>query len=128
MSSEAKRLSDFFFSRSWTWVQRMDSDIAENVMLRLLDHQITVLPIHDSFIVRIGEEAILKIVMEEAFAEIVGTATKIKRDDTIFDNLPIPSARHAWGRDVMGEAKLGMKSNRQYHLRELQWQKKWGPL
>ena len=45
------------------------------------------LPIHDSFIVRIGEEAALKVVMEEAFAEIVGTAAKVDRDDTVFDDL-----------------------------------------
>ncbi|MBT4701568.1 MAG: hypothetical protein HOB79_10900, partial [Rhodospirillaceae bacterium] len=43
-----KPIDDYFFSQAWTWMQRIDSNIAERVMLKLLDQQITSLPIHDS--------------------------------------------------------------------------------
>jgi hypothetical protein len=47
-------ISEFFFSEAWGRIQRLDSDVAERVMVSLLDRDIpiTVLPIHDSFIVR----------------------------------------------------------------------------
>ncbi|MBT6362271.1 MAG: hypothetical protein HOJ67_08725, partial [Rhodospirillaceae bacterium] len=78
-----KPIDKFFFSQAWAWIQRRDSDIAERVMLKLLDEQITALPIHDSFIVRRGAEKILKEVMNETFEEILGVKAKLHRDDSV---------------------------------------------
>ena len=127
-------INDFFFSRSWTWLQRTDSDIAEKVMLQLLDLPLTVLPIHDSFIVRRGGEGTLNEVMNEAFTEVVGTDAKIDRNDALFaspfeQGPPLPSAkRFVWARDISEEVRSDMVLRSQYHRREAEWQRAHGPL
>ncbi|MEY8100078.1 hypothetical protein AB9F29_22345, partial [Falsihalocynthiibacter sp. S25ZX9] len=60
-------IDHLFFTSRWTEMQRIDSDIAETVLTKLLnkDHPITALPIHDSFIVRRGAEDDLRNAMSE---------------------------------------------------------------
>ena len=60
-------------------LQYMDSQIAERVMLRMLDeHSAVCLPVHDSFIVEIGEAEHLDAIMKETFFEFVGSEAQIK--------------------------------------------------
>lgn len=47
-------ISDCLGSGAGVRLQRIDSDIAEDVLLAMLDQNITCLPIHDSFIVHHG--------------------------------------------------------------------------
>lgn len=58
--------------------QWIDSQIAERVMLKLLDQGIVALPIHDSLIVIADYEANLRAAMLEAFAAVVGGIARLK--------------------------------------------------
>jgi hypothetical protein len=127
-------INGFFFSRSWTWLHRMDSDIAEKVMLRLLDISLTVLPIHDSFIVRRGGEGELDRIMKEAFAEVVGSDIRIDRSDALFPSpfeqgapLP-PEQRMVCGKELVVETRNHMIEASQYYRREAEWMQERGPL
>ena len=62
--------------------QCIDSNIAELVMLKLLDQGIVTLCIHDSFIVIADYEPQLRQTMVEAFREIVGGAPALKLTET----------------------------------------------
>ena len=60
-------------------LQFIDSEIAESIMLRMLDeHSAVCLPIHDSFVVEAGKVQCLKQIMEETFLEFVGSQPQIK--------------------------------------------------
>ena len=59
-------------------LQRMDSDIAEMVMLDFATYGIPILPVHDSFLMHHGYEEWLKASMEEAFFEVVGRKPDLK--------------------------------------------------
>jgi hypothetical protein len=80
-------IKDYFFSQSWKWLQRVDSDIAELVILRMIDRKVMVLPIHDSFIVPLDDKLdnimYLHNEMTQAFKEVVGIKCKIDIKDLI---------------------------------------------
>jgi len=84
-----KPIDDYFFSGAWKWLQRRDSDIAEKVMVKLIlsGKQITVLPIHDSFIVPIEEHRNNLLItfeaMKDAYREVIGFDCKIDLKDFI---------------------------------------------
>lgn len=125
-------IDEFFFSQAWTWMQRMDSDVAEKVMLRLLDHQVTALPIHDSFIVRRDAEGLLEKTMNEAFEEVVGLKGKITKDKTVYDPPEDAAERAAErriraGKDIEKDAKKDITERSLYYKREVEWRKEWGP-
>lgn len=61
-------------------LQRKDSDLAEEVMLRFADMDYACLPVHDSFIVHHGLEDELDQVMREAFEAKFGISSKVKAD------------------------------------------------
>ena len=60
--------------------QFVDSQIAEQVMLRMLKEGTVCLPIHDSFIVRIGEQHRLCTVMKEEFRKQTSADTTVDVD------------------------------------------------
>ena len=60
-----------FFTKIGNRIQRIDSGIAEEVMVRLYEESIIVLPVHDSFIVRRGFEGYMKRTMREVFEEMI---------------------------------------------------------
>ena len=60
------------------YFQYLDSQIAEKVMLRLLEKNITCLPVHDSFVVPRHQGHELISAMNEAFASMHGHAAKLK--------------------------------------------------
>ncbi|WP_428529177.1 hypothetical protein [Roseibium sp.] len=61
-------------------IQRIDSDIAETVMLGMMEHGQLALPVHDSFIVRSGNENLLANVMSEACTNRIGRSITTKTD------------------------------------------------
>jgi hypothetical protein len=113
----------FFFSEAWAWLQRIDSDIAERVMLKLIDQQHTALPIHDSFIVRRRAEDVLLHTMNEAFVEVVGAIAKIDRNDTVFDG---EGCRLMHYERRYFEARELLIDRDGYHRRDFDWKVEWG--
>jgi hypothetical protein len=72
-----KPIEHHLFSQAWSWLQKIGSDIAEMVMLDMLEnHDEVILPLHDSFIVRVENEKklyeLLNESMERAFEEVLG--------------------------------------------------------
>jgi hypothetical protein len=82
-----REIEKYFHSGEGLKLQKMDSDIAEWVMLEMADRGLTVLPVHDSFIVRKGEEGDLEAAMYRAFEEAVSTSAKLRRDPTARDEV-----------------------------------------
>lgn len=58
--------------------QFIDSQIAERVLLKAIDINLCILPIHDGFITTAGDQFILERLMNEAFEEITGQSANIK--------------------------------------------------
>ena len=69
-------ISKYFGSGFGVKLQYLDSEIAEAVMLRMLPEPC--LPVHDSFIVRVGQTSKLKLVMDEEFEAATGVKAGIK--------------------------------------------------
>jgi len=123
-------ISSFFFSKAWGRMQRLDSDIAERVMINLLDADvpITALPIHDSFIVRRGAENRLLHAMHEAFEEVVGVECDVELSEAVYDPpegyepklVPIEALRE--------DVQQWMVDSRRYHVREYEWTFVHGPI
>ena len=61
-------------------LQKLDSDIAEEVMLRLTREGIPCLPVHDSFIVSAGFELALREMLQVVFIHFVGVTTSVETD------------------------------------------------
>jgi hypothetical protein len=77
-------ISKYFYTGEGIRLQYVDSVVAEQIMLTMLKHGATVLPVHDSFIVRNSYEPELKEVMEETFESIFSKAAKTKLKLTVF--------------------------------------------
>jgi len=58
--------------------QFIDSQIAEKVMMKLLDKDILCLPVHDSFICQERHLSQLKKVMKQSYKEVLGIMPKLK--------------------------------------------------
>lgn len=71
-------VSAYLYSGVGTELQFTDSQVAETLMLRMLDEGEVVLPIHDSFLVRKGSESRLRQLMHQVFLEVVGQPCKLK--------------------------------------------------
>jgi len=61
-------------------LQFLESQIAEHVMLSLLEKNVVCLPIHDSFIVAAKDETLLKQAMEVAFQHLTGKRAHLKSE------------------------------------------------
>lgn len=72
-----KPIHDYFYTGIGLRLQRIDSDIAEQVLLHFANLGIPILPLHDSFIIHHGDEEFLKSVMRKAFSDIVGVVPKV---------------------------------------------------
>lgn len=71
-------ISRYFMSDSWGMLQKVDSDIAELVMLKFVELDAVALPIHDSFIVFDGYQEPLQRIMEDSFKAILGKPGIVK--------------------------------------------------
>ena len=75
-----KPIKKYFFKQIGTELQRIDSDIAEFVMVKMInEHGIVVLPIHDSFLCRMKDLDKLIPIMEEAASEVAGLSLYMER-------------------------------------------------
>jgi hypothetical protein len=74
-------IAHHFYTGFGLRLQRMDSDIAEKVLLHFAEKGIAVLPLHDSFLMHQGYETWLEPVMKTAFEEVVGAFPKIDRKE-----------------------------------------------
>jgi hypothetical protein len=68
-----------FHSGAGCWLQRMDADMAERVLLELIRHGIVALPIHDSFIVPARYEDAAREAMNEAFETVISRGSRVSR-------------------------------------------------
>lgn len=69
-------------------LQKMDSDIAEQVMLRMMEHGKLALPIHDSFIVQFCDHHLLYETMKGVYRDYMGQDIKVD-DDYPFSAHPV---------------------------------------
>jgi hypothetical protein len=105
-------------------LQRRDADIAEKVMLKLLDQAYTALPIHDSFIVRRDAEESLRAAMNEAFEEVVGVAAEVDREATVYDRNP--EQRVVCASTLFEASKKDLLERSGSYRRFAEWQAVWG--
>lgn len=80
-----KPIAHYFYTGMGLTLQFEDSMLAEEIMLRMLERGATVLPVHDSFIVRNSYEDELKTVMEEVFTEMYKAKPAMKTKQTVLD-------------------------------------------
>ncbi|RWK22307.1 MAG: hypothetical protein EOR43_17205 [Mesorhizobium sp.] len=81
-------IAGYFRSGEGIRLQRLDSDIAEDVILRMMERGIPVLPIHDSFIVEEEHADELSAVMLDAYQKRMGGMTiAAKRSASLVDDL-----------------------------------------
>jgi len=112
-------------------MQRLDSDIAEAVMVDLYAQDIVVLPIHDSFIVRRGFEGYLKSAMNRAYQKYVAAIPGMKADHqelTLeeWEQAKDPSAGIISGAEAMAIFHNTVGKYEGYKKREHQWRQNWG--
>jgi len=124
-------IADVFFTQSWGAMQRLDSDIAEAVMVDLYAQDIVVLPIHDSFIVRRGFEGYLKSAMNRAYQKYVAAIPGMKADHqelTLeeWEQAKDPSAGIISGAEAMAIFHNTVGKYEGYKKREHQWRQNWG--
>ena len=85
-------IADAFYSDCGARLQRIDSDLAEGVMLHFAAYSTTrppVLPIHDSFIMHHGYEEELEDVMNALFRKRFNTTCSIDMKDKKHVKIPL---------------------------------------
>lgn len=88
ISEKHKPVAEYFGSGEGIRLQRLDSDIAEDVIMRMMDKGVPVLPIHDSFIVAEGYADDLSEIMLDAYQQRMGGMTiSLKHSPSLFDEL-----------------------------------------
>lgn len=118
---EAKheKIKEFFFSGQGVFLQRWDSEIAEEIMLTLASKGIPALPLHDSFIVSFHQERALKLVMQQAYSKVTGKTAKVdNKTSVIAENRKRPKAELEQEQDwkVGGTLELSEDFKQKYHL------------
>lgn len=71
------RIQEYFYTGVGLQLMRIESDIAEEVMLRIIDRDGVCLPVHDSFLVDASRETQLREAMEVAFQSRFPNATSV---------------------------------------------------
>ena len=89
-------IADKFFTGQGLRLQRIDSEIAEYVMLHFAKHDMPILPLHDSFLIRSGYEESLEQVMQEAFYHLVGSDVGIEEKKMALPNTMNKDERLVW--------------------------------
>ncbi len=87
-------VSDQFSSGAGLKLQRLDSDIAQAVMLEANTLNVPMLPIHDSFIVRLSDYPDLIRAMESAMLKTVGIKIPIKITEPEASDLTARLSKH----------------------------------
>ncbi|TIV68120.1 MAG: hypothetical protein E5V86_02145 [Mesorhizobium sp.] len=81
-------IAHFFGTGEGIRLQKRDADIAEAVMLRMMDDGILVLPIHDSFVVEDGHQNRLQKVMINTYRQHLGFDINVDANPTWLEQLP----------------------------------------
>jgi CRISPR/Cas system endoribonuclease Cas6 (RAMP superfamily) len=71
-------IAKYFFTGEGNKLMYKDSILAERVMLRMLESGSTILPVHDSFIVRNSYETELEEIMQEEYERAFASTAKLK--------------------------------------------------
>ncbi|UWQ82413.1 hypothetical protein [Leisingera caerulea] len=71
-------IQNAFYSDAGARLQRIDSDMAEEIMLHFTGRRVAVLPVHDSFLIHSGYESELEAVMQSSFERRFGLTPKLK--------------------------------------------------
>lgn len=88
IAEKHKPIADYFRSGEGIRLQRIDADIAENVLMQLMGAGVLALPIHDSFIVAEGNAERLRNIMLEAYkAHMNGSTVQLKTEKSLLDAL-----------------------------------------
>jgi hypothetical protein len=82
-----RAISDYFHSDVGVKLQRIDSDIAEDVIISLMNQNILALPVHDSFVVEHQYVSALRREMERAYREKIGGSILIKPSGSFIDEV-----------------------------------------
>ncbi|BBA68615.1 hypothetical protein [Geobacter sulfurreducens] len=86
-------IKEFFFSGQGVYLQKLDSMIAEEIMMFLAQKGIPALPLHDSFLVSHPQERALKHAMQQAYTKVTGRIAKIdNKTSLIGENRKRPEA------------------------------------
>ena len=70
-------IAHHFYTGVGLKLQRLDSDIAERILVHFAKQGVAILPLHDSFLMHEGYESWLEPVMSSVFKEVIGTPTII---------------------------------------------------
>jgi hypothetical protein len=65
-------IADAFGTEAAGWLQRLDSDILVELLTRTTRARVVALPIHDSLIVTVGNEDLLRTAMAAAYQDLTG--------------------------------------------------------
>ena len=65
-------IAHHFYTGVGLKLQRLDSDIAERILVHFAKQGVAILPLHDSFLMHEGYETWLEPIMKSAFKEVVG--------------------------------------------------------
>jgi len=130
------KIKHYFGTGEGIKLQFIDSQIAEIVMLELIKDDITVLPVHDSFIVRMSHINYLKPIMNQAFEEVVKSRTTIdlkasireelikqeQRRPLVKDQQQYPGIREPLSsNDIWNEVQQHQQHYKSYNRREGEW-------
>ena len=94
MFDRHRAIKDAFFSGAGKYLQRIDSDLAERTMLSFMDYAtpVTILPVHDSFIMHQGYQNELAQYMQTHFQEMFGFNINIGLEYGVHGPSPLMTA------------------------------------
>ena len=82
-----RAINRFFYTGYGVNMQYKDSVVAEKVMLQMIEHSVTPLTVHDSFIVDHNRVDTLKDVMHQKFEEVTGVLPSTKASQYVFETI-----------------------------------------
>ena len=104
-------IADYFFKGAGKELQKLDSDIAEHVLLSLIEQGKAILPVHDSFVCRYPDLGLVLESMNEAAIKFIG--------DKLFVDIPPPKMERT-SKDLTDKNSDYYKRRREYLRR---WQR-----
>ena len=91
-------IADKFYTGQGLRLQKIDSDIAEYVMLHFAKYNMPILPLHDSFLIRSGYDSSLEEIMQKAFHHFVGSNIEIKEKKPVQPDRMSEAERAVWSK------------------------------
>jgi len=138
-------INEFIASGEGIKLQRIDSEIAEFILMRGVENDACILPIHDGFITTTRNVLLLKQLMEESYQAVMGATIEVKPESIYLELVDdrhkgvhysvtdVEGVVHESPETLSGEAlSFGsiltvdnvveqMELSKQYHLREDEW-------